>query len=71
VQAKKLLIAGGINFSYAAPIEGQAVAMTVKGKTVSGYEPAAYRKALAEAGYPAQADPAKISSGYIVFLLVV
>ena len=71
VQAKKLLIASGINFSYAAPVEGQAVAMTVKGKTVSGYEPAAYRKALAEAGYPAQADPAKISSGYIVFLLVV
>ncbi|WP_204272329.1 hypothetical protein, partial [Escherichia coli] len=34
VQAKKLLIASGINFTYAAPINGQAVAISVQGKTV-------------------------------------
>jgi MFS family permease len=71
VQAKKLLIGSGINFSYAAPVDGQAVSMTVNGKTISGYDAAAYRKALSEAGYPAKADPAKVSSAYIVFLLVV
>jgi MFS family permease len=71
VQAKKLLISGGINFSYAAPIGGQAVAITVKGTTIPGYDPAAYRKALVDVGYPVKADPAKVSSGHIIFLLVV
>ena len=71
VQAKKLLIASGINFSYAPPVDGQAVAMTVRGITIKGYDPGGYRKALADAGYPAKADPAKVSSGYIIFLLVV
>lgn len=71
VQAKKLLIASGINFSYAPPIDGKAVAMTVRGGTIAGYDPAAYRKALADAGYPAKADPAKVSSGHIIVLLVV
>jgi MFS family permease len=71
VQAKKLLISSGINFSYAPPVDGNAVAMTVKGTTIAGYDPVAYRKALTEAGYPAKADPSKVSSAYIVFLLVV
>ncbi|MDB5554330.1 MAG: major facilitator superfamily transporter [Rhizobium sp.] len=71
VQAKKLLIYSGINFSYAPPVDGSAVAMTVTGTTIAGYDPAAYRKALADAGYPAKADPSKVSSAYIVFLLVV
>lgn len=71
VQAKKLLIASGINFSYAPPVDGHAVSMTVNGRTIPGYDASAYRKALSEAGYPAKADPAKVSSAYIVFLLVV
>ncbi|WP_170182092.1 MFS transporter [Phreatobacter stygius] len=71
VQAKKLLIAGGINFSYAAPLEGQAVAISVQGRTVQGYDPAAYRKVLGEAGYPAKADPAQVASAKIVLLLVI
>ncbi|MFX6949794.1 hypothetical protein ABTH81_22210, partial [Acinetobacter baumannii] len=71
VQAKKLLIASGINFTYAAPIQGQAVAISVQGKTVQGYDPAAYRKVLAEAGYPAKANPAEVASARIVLLLVI
>ncbi|WP_445488957.1 MFS transporter [Rhodopseudomonas sp. RCAM05734] len=70
VQAKKLLISSGINFSYAPPIPGQAVSMSVQGKTIAGFAPAEYRKALADAGYPAKADPARISSVTIVLLLV-
>ena len=70
VQAKKLLIASGINFSYAPPLAGEAVAISVQGKTVAGFDPAGYRKALAEAGYPAAADPARVSSALIVLLLV-
>ncbi|TYO65614.1 MHS family MFS transporter [Bradyrhizobium hipponense] len=71
VQAKKLLIGSGVNFSYASPIGGHAVSMTVDGRTIAGYDAAAYRKALSDAGYPVKADPAKVSSAYIVFLLVV
>jgi MFS family permease len=70
VQAKKLLISSGINFSYAPPILGQAVSISVQGKTIAGFAPAEYRKALADAGYPAKADPARISSVTIVLLLV-
>jgi predicted MFS family arabinose efflux permease len=70
VQAKKLLVGRGINFQYGEPIEGHAVAMTVQGKTILGYEPAAYHAAIDAAGYPTKADPAQISRGHIIFLLI-
>lgn len=70
VQAKKLLVESGINFEYADPVPGQAVAMTVQGKTIAGYDPAAWRSALTTAGYPDKADPAQISKGKVVLLLV-
>ncbi len=70
VQAKKLLIGSGINFRYGAPIEGQPVAITVAGRTVPGFDPAGYKTALAEAGYPAKADPARVDAAWIVVLLV-
>lgn len=70
VQAKKLLISSGINFQYGPPLEGQPVAITVAGHTVPGFNPAAYRQALTDAGYPAKADPAQISKGVIIALLV-
>jgi MFS family permease len=70
VQAKKLLVESGVNFQYADPVPGQAVAMTVQGNTIEGYDAASYRKALTDAGYPAKADPARISTGKILLLLV-
>jgi len=70
VQAKKLLISSGINFHYGAPIEGQPVAMSIGGKTISGFDAKAYKAALNEAGYPAAADPAQINYIRIVGLLV-
>lgn len=70
VQAKKMLVGNGINFEYAEPIAGQAVAMTVKGQTINGFDAKAYRAALTEAGYPAKADPEQINKGRIVLLLV-
>jgi len=70
VQAKKLLISSGINFQYGAPLKDQPIALTVAGRTVPGFNPAAYRQALTEAGYPAKADPAQISHGLIVLILV-
>ncbi|HWW49588.1 MAG TPA: MFS transporter [Xanthobacteraceae bacterium] len=70
VQAKKFLISSGINFEYGAPVDGQMVAMTVKGKTTPGFEPKAYRQALTDAGYPTKADPAQINATKIVLILI-
>lgn len=70
VQAKKMLVGNGINFEYAEPIAGLAVAMTVKGQTINGFDAKAYRAALTEAGYPTKADPEQINKGRIVLLLV-
>jgi MFS family permease len=70
VQAKKWLVGRGINFEYAAPIVGQAVAMTVKGYTINGFDEPAYRSALNAAGYPTKADPAQVSTGRIILLLI-
>lgn len=70
VQAKKMLVGNGINFEYAEPIAGQAVAMTVKGQTINGFDAKAYRAALTEAGYPAKADPEQVNKGRILLLLV-
>ena len=52
VLAKKYLVSKGINFAYAAPVPGHEIAMTVGGKTVTGFNAPAYAKALADAGYP-------------------
>ncbi len=70
VQAKKMLVGNGINFEYAEPIAGQAVAMSVKGQTINGFDAKAYRAALTEAGYPAKADPEQVNKGRILLLLV-
>lgn len=70
VQAKKFLISSGINFEYGAPVDGQMVAMTVKGKTTPGFDPKAYRQALTDADYPTKADPAQINATKIVLILI-
>lgn len=70
VQAKKFLVAQGINFEYAAPLPGQPVALSVAGATVPGFEPSAYAQALRQAGYPKGADPARIDKTAIIAILV-
>lgn len=70
VQAKKMLVGNGVNFEYAEPVAGQAVAMTVKGQTINGFDAKAYRAALTDAGYPAKADPEQVNKGKILLLLV-
>lgn len=71
VLAKKFLVGKGINFEYGAPPAGQAIAMSVGGQVVNGFDPAAYGQALAQAGYPKAADPAKIDYFTIIAMLVV
>ena len=70
VQAKKFLVSQGINFDYAPVLPGQAVAMTVGGTTVEGFDSAAYAQALAQAGYPKGADPARVDYLSLILILV-
>lgn len=70
VQAKKLLVSKGINFEYADPLPGKAIAMTVGDITVDGFDAQAYSRALSEAGYPQRADPAHIDKVAIVLILI-
>jgi MFS family permease len=70
VRAKKFLVSKGINFTYAAPIPGSDVAISVNGSTIQGFDGAAYGKALTAAGYPQKADPGRVNSVVIVSILV-
>lgn len=70
VQAKKFLVAKGINFEYAAPLPGQDIAMSVGGVTVNGFDRAGYARALTAAGYPDRADPARVDRATIILILV-
>ncbi|MFU1926586.1 MFS transporter [Bordetella hinzii] len=70
VQAKKFLVSRGINFEYVPALPGQAIAMSVGGATVPGFDAAAYGKALAAAGYPKAADPARVNRLAIVAILI-
>lgn len=70
VQVKKFLVSQGINFEYAAPVPGHAIAMSVGGQTVTGFDAKAYAAALAQAGYPRTADPARIDRVTIIAILV-
>jgi MFS family permease len=69
VQAKKFLVASGINFSFAPAVAGQPVAMSVAGKQTPGFDAAVYRTELTAAGYPAKAEPAGIAKGRIILII--
>jgi MFS family permease len=70
VQAKKLLVSRGANFEFAAPIAGAPIAMTLQNQTITGFDAAAYRNALTQAGYPTKADPAGVNTTKIILLLI-
>lgn len=70
VQVKKFFVSQGINFEYAAPVAGHAIAMSVGGQTITGFDAKAYAGALAQAGYPRSADPARIDRVAIIAILV-
>jgi len=70
VAVKKFLVGRGINFDYAPARPGQEVALSVGGATVDGVDFAEYSRALAAAGYPERADPARIHHLAIVLILI-
>ncbi|PLZ00596.1 MFS transporter [Burkholderia sp. WAC0059] len=69
VEAKKYLTSNGISFTYAPPIAGQPVAVTIGERTIDGFDPQAYRAQLDQVGYPQAAVPAHIRWGEVVLIL--
>jgi len=70
-RARGFLNARGIPFSLAPSRAGETLALTVGGRDVPGFNPAAYEAALAPAGYPKAADPESIHRFEAIALLSV
>lgn len=70
VKAKKYLVSRGISFDYGPVLPDHALAMSVDGKTIVGFDASAYDNALAMAGYPRKADVAQIDKHQILLILV-
>jgi MFS family permease len=68
---KQDLNARGYSFTVKAPEGGTGVAISIGSKQLQGYDAKAFGEALAAAGYPKTADPAKIYyPGAILVLLI-
>lgn len=70
VLAKRFLVSKGISFAYAPALPGVEVAMSVDGKTISGFDRAAYGNALQAAGYPQKADPDAMNITKLILILI-
>ncbi len=68
-QARNYLNGRGIPFTLAPATAESALVLTVGETTVKGFEAKAYEAALAPAGYPKTADPARIDRGQVIALL--
>lgn len=71
-RARNFLNARGTPFTLAPALAGAPLALTVgAGQPVNGFNAAAYEAALAPAGYPKSADPARINWALLVGLLFI
>jgi MFS family permease len=70
-RARDFLTKAGVNYERAEPEPGVAVATTIAGERLVGFDEAAYRDALDAAGYPAGPDPARVNLPVTLLLLVV
>jgi MFS family permease len=68
-KARNYLNARGIPFQIAPAIPDAAIALSVNGTVVKGFNEKAYEAALAPAGYPKSADPAAINTPVVLGLL--
>jgi MFS family permease len=68
-QARNYLNGRGIPFALAPATDDAALVLSVGGTTVPGFDAKAYEAALAPAGYPKAADPARIDRVGVIALL--
>jgi hypothetical protein len=70
-RAKDFLTKSGLSFRSAPAEPGQAVVTTVGQTRLEGFNAQTYTQALATAGYPSRADPAKINWPVTMLILFV
>jgi MFS family permease len=68
---KQDLNARGYSFTVKAPEGGAGVTISIGSKQLQGYDAKAFAEALAAAGYPKVADPAKINYPGAILVLVI
>ena len=69
-KVKTLLIKAGVPYSSAAPADSTDVAVTIGEQRINGYDEAALRAAIAQAGYPSKADPSLVNQPMVVLIIV-
>ncbi|MFK3817430.1 MFS transporter [Pseudomonas sp. NPDC089407] len=68
-KVKTFLVKQGLPYSSVS-VAGSDVVVNIGDKTINGFDEAAMRTAVEQAGYPAKADPAQVNQVMVVILIV-
>ena len=69
-KVKTFLVKQGLPYTSQSVAAGTEVQVSVGEKTISGFDEAAMRAAVTEAGYPAKADPSLVNQPMVVLIMV-
>ena len=69
-KVKTFLVKQGLPYTSQSVAAGTEVQVSVGEKTISGFDEAAMRAAVTEAGYPAKADPSSVNQPMVVLIMV-
>ena len=69
-KVKTFLVKQGLPYSSHAAAPGTDVQVSVGDKQIKGFDEAAMRGAISEAGYPAKADPSAVNQPMVVLMMV-
>ena len=69
-KVKTFLVKQGLPYSSQAAAPGSDVQVSVGDKQIKGFDEAAMRGAISEAGYPAKADPSAVNQPMVVLMMV-
>jgi MFS family permease len=70
-RVKDFLTKSGLSFTSLPSVPGETVVTKIGDTELKGWDEAAYKKALADTGYPTKADPARINYVMAELLLIV
>ncbi|WP_213878092.1 MFS transporter [Pseudomonas sp. dw_358] len=68
-KVKTLLVKQGVPYSSEAQVAGSDVVVTVGETRINGYDEAALRAAVTQAGYPTKADPGAVNQPMVVAVI--
>lgn len=69
-RVKTFLVKQGLPYNSAAATAENAVVVTIGDQRIEGYDEAALRAAVTQAGYPAKADPGMVNQPMVVLIIV-